>query len=98
MRDREQVHVERAAVDRVELDAVEQDRARAPAVDGEVHQGRGTHVAAQQVELVGVERDCLAGHVAAEHDRGQAALAADPGDLLAGHGSGGRIEARSVGH
>ena len=57
--DEEQVDVERAALDRMELDAVDEDRLGLLAVDRHVDQGVRPGMAAELLELVGVDRDRL---------------------------------------
>ena len=76
--------MERAAVDRVDLDAVDEDRAGLAAVDRQVDQGVLAGLAAEQLELVGVERHVLGADAVAVHDGRQATGAAEAGDLLAG--------------
>ena len=71
--DEEQVDVERPAVHRMDLDALHEDRAGLLAVDRQVDQGVLADVAAQQVELVGVDGDVLGIDPVAEDDGRQAA-------------------------
>ena len=80
----EQVDVERAAVDRVDLDPVDEDRAGLAAVDRQVDQGVRAGVPAQLLELVGVDRHVVGAFaVAVDHGR-QPAGVAQAADLLAG--------------
>ncbi len=81
--DEEQVDVERPARDRVDLDAVDEDRLGLLAVDRQVDEGVLAGLAAQQLELVGVDGDARRIEAVAEDDAGQAAVAAEAGDLLA---------------
>ena len=92
--DEEEVRVERALRDAVQLDPVDQDRARLVAIDGKVDEGVLAGLPAQELELVGVDRHARRIETVAEDDRGQAAFAADPADGLAGDGaaSGGQAE------
>ena len=83
--DEEQVDVERPAVDRVDLDPADEDRAGLLAVDRQVDQRVRADVAAEQLELVGVHRDVLGSIAVAEDDGRQAARRGGPGDLLADH-------------
>ena len=77
--------MQRAAMDRMDLDLVDQDRLGLLAVDREVHEGVGARVPAQQVEFMGID-----GHrggldaVPVHHGRQLAGLA-QVVHLLAGH-------------
>ena len=75
--DEEQIDMERPAVDRVDLDAVDEDRAGLLAVDRQVDQGVLADVAAEQVELVGVDGDALGLDAVAEDDGRQATVATE---------------------
>ena len=76
--------MERAAVDRVDLDAVDEDRLGLLAVDRQVDQGVRAGVLAQQVELVGVDGHVARGLAVAVHDGRQPAGLAQAVDVLAG--------------
>ena len=76
--------MQRSAVDRVDLDARDEDRPRLLAVDREVDQGVGADAPAEQLELVRVDRDVGGVLAVAEHDGRQAAGVAQVADLLAG--------------
>ena len=80
-----QVDVEGLVGDPMGLDAVHEDRRRGRPVDGQVDQRVRTGVAPELLELVGVHGHVVGVDAAAEHDGGQAAVAAHLGDLLAGH-------------
>ena len=76
--------MERPAVDRVDLDAGDEDRAGLAAVDGQVDQRVRAGVPAKLLELVGIDRDAVGVDAVAVDDRRQAAGVAEAGDLLAG--------------
>ena len=82
--DQEQVDVEGPAVDRMDLDRRDEDRARLVAIDREVDQGVRAGVAAELLELVRVDRDARGVDAVAVDDGRQAAGGAEAGDLLAG--------------
>ena len=80
----EEVHVERPAIDRVDLDRGHQHRLGLRPVDGQVDQRVRAGMPAQLLELVGIDRDAVRGDAVAVDDRRQAAGVAETGDLLAG--------------
>ena len=75
--------MERPAVDGVDLDPADEDRAGLVAVDRQVDQGVRADVPAELLELVGVDRHALGRLAVAEDDGRQAPVAAETGDLLA---------------
>src|SRR4029078_5178067 len=82
--DEEQVDMERPAVDRVDVDIVDEDRPRLLAVDREVDQGVGSQMAAKLLEVVAVEGDVRGIDAVAIDDGRDLAGTAEAGDLLAG--------------
>src|SRR6185369_16370935 len=95
--DQEQVDVERAAIDRVDLDAVDEDRAGLLAVDRQVDQLVLAGLPAQELEVMGVDGHVLGTDTVAVHDRGQAADAAQGGNLLADQRARLGVEAQTAG-
>jgi hypothetical protein len=76
--------VERAPVDRVDLDVVDEDRLRALAVDPEVDEGVRPNVLPEDLELVRVDRDVRRPDPVTVDDGRKLACPAEVGDALAG--------------
>ncbi len=80
----EQVHVDDPPIHRVDLDALDEDRLGLLAVDRQVHQGVGARVAAEELEVVGVDREVARVDAVTVDHRGQAPGLAEAADGLAG--------------
>src|SRR5829696_5895100 len=75
--------MDRAAVDRMNLDAVDEDRTGRLPVHRQVDECVLAGLPAELVELVRIDRDVLGADPMPVHDRRQATTAAEDGDLLA---------------
>ena len=98
----EEIDVERPPRHRVDLDAVDEHGLGLLAVDGQVDEGVGPAMAAELLEVVAVDADARRLQAATEHDRRQATVATQRGDLLADEfarlGGEGGTRGRGGGH
>ena len=76
--------MERAPVDRMDLDVLDEHGHRLLATDGQVDQRVRTDVLAELLEVMRIERHAGGVEAVSEHDRRQAAFLAEAVDGLAG--------------
>jgi hypothetical protein len=69
----------------MELDVLDEDRSRPLAVDRQVDQGVRASVSPELLELVGIDRHVRGCLTMPVDDTRQLAIAAETGDMLAGH-------------